>query len=101
MIIKSINNWYRKCKFQKVGCDWVVDSKAIEDACGICQGDGSTCHTIRGEYTKQTLGGGGYREMIIIPNGSRNIRIEEKGYSENYISIGSATSSKFYLNGKR
>ncbi|XP_017770660.1 PREDICTED: A disintegrin and metalloproteinase with thrombospondin motifs 7, partial [Nicrophorus vespilloides] len=86
------------CK--KVGCDWMVDSTAVEDACGICQGDGSTCDTIKGVYSKQSSGAG-YREMIVIPAGSRNIRVEETDYSENYISIGSASSRKFYLNGKR
>lgn len=85
---------------QKVGCDWVVDSDAKEDDCGICQGDGSTCDTIKGVYNKQSESQG-YREMIVIPPGSRNIRIEEKNKTENYISIGSATSRKFYLNGKR
>lgn len=79
----------------------MVDSVAVEDACGICQGNSTTCSTIEGVYKKQSLGGSGYKEMIIIPNGARNIRIEEQSYSENYISIASATSAKFYLNGKR
>lgn len=91
---------------QKVGCDWVVDSTAVEDACGVCQGNGTTCYTKKGIYKKQNLGGGGngiggYKEMILIPNGARNIRIEEQAYSRNYISIASATTAKFYLNGKR
>ncbi|XP_018575979.1 A disintegrin and metalloproteinase with thrombospondin motifs 7-like [Anoplophora glabripennis] len=86
------------CK--KVGCDWVVDSTAKEDDCGICQGDGTKCDKKWGEYNKQSRSPG-YREIVVIPQGARNIRIEEKGYSENYISIGSALSRRFYLNGKR
>lgn len=77
-----------------------MDSDAAEDECGICLGDSTKCDKIEGVYRKQSLGVG-YREMIAIPSGSRNIRIEELGSSENYIGIGSAVSKKFYLNGKR
>lgn len=31
---------------QNVGCDYEIDSHAVEDRCGVCHGDGSTCHTI-------------------------------------------------------
>ncbi|XP_008201118.2 A disintegrin and metalloproteinase with thrombospondin motifs 7 isoform X1 [Tribolium castaneum] len=85
---------------RKVGCDWVVDSTAQEDECGICQGDGTKCDKIEGLYSKQSHSPG-YREVVVIPPGARNIRIEEKDHSENYISIGSALAKKFYLNGKR
>jgi hypothetical protein len=43
----------------------------------------------------------GYKEVVVIPAGSRNIKVEEVGNSRNYIGIGSATSAKFFLNGKR
>ncbi|KAL1506613.1 hypothetical protein ABEB36_005941 [Hypothenemus hampei] len=86
------------CK--KVGCDWVVDSKAKEDECGICQGDGTKCDIRKGEYTKQS-GVPGYREIVVIPRGARNIRVEETEQSENYIELEHAIHKKFYLNGKR
>ncbi|XP_060526529.1 A disintegrin and metalloproteinase with thrombospondin motifs 7 isoform X2 [Cylas formicarius] len=86
------------CK--KVGCDWVVDSTATEDDCGICNGDGTRCDIVRGEYKKQSSTPG-YGEVVVIPSGARNIRVEEKSYSENYIGIESALKKKFYLNGKR
>lgn len=78
----------------------MVDSTATEDNCGICQGDGTRCDQIDGEYNKQSQSPG-YREIVVIPPGARNIRIEEKKPTENYISIGSALAKKFYLNGKR
>lgn len=31
---------------QNVGCDYEIDSHAVEDRCGVCHGDGSTCHTV-------------------------------------------------------
>lgn len=30
-----------------MGCDFEIDSGALEDRCGVCHGDGSTCHTVR------------------------------------------------------
>ena len=85
---------------QKVGCDWVVDSGAEEDACGVCRGDGSKCRIVQGLYEKQSREAG-YKEVIIIPAGSRNIRVEETDFSDNYVSISSELSGKFYLNGKK
>lgn len=32
---------------QNVGCDYVVESSAVEDRCGVCHGNGSTCTTVR------------------------------------------------------
>ncbi|XP_043799822.1 A disintegrin and metalloproteinase with thrombospondin motifs 7-like isoform X3 [Apis laboriosa] len=84
---------------RKVGCDWTVDSDATEDRCGICHGDGTQCETTGGVYDKND--GPGYKEVIIVPNGSRNIKIEEIGNSKNYIGIGVPNSDKYFLNGKR
>ncbi|XP_058791998.1 A disintegrin and metalloproteinase with thrombospondin motifs 7-like isoform X2 [Phymastichus coffea] len=84
---------------RKVGCDWAVDSDATEDRCGICHGDGTQCVTIRGLYDKNE--GPGYREVVVIPEGSRNIKIEEIGNSKNYIGIGRPGLDEYFLNGKR
>jgi hypothetical protein len=46
--------------FQRVGCDWEVDSGAKEDRCGICHGDGSQCETQKGVYSKRE-GSGDYK----------------------------------------
>lgn len=85
--------------FQKVGCDWKVDSDAMEDRCGICHGDGTQCETISGFYDNNE--GVGYKEIIVIPAGSRNVKIEEVGDNRNYISIGVPNSEKYFLNGQR
>lgn len=77
-----------------------MDSDAQEDACGVCQGDGNSCDIIQDYFSKQSHGPG-YKEVTIIPSGSRNIRVEEVKESDNYLSVGSATSKKFYLNGNR
>lgn len=36
--------------FQNVGCDFEIDSGAVEDRCGVCHGNGSTCHTVSGTF---------------------------------------------------
>lgn len=47
----------------KVGCDWIVDSDAEEDACGVCGGDGSACKTVQGIYSKGTTRQSGFSEV--------------------------------------
>lgn len=44
--------WLRRCPwsshlFQNIGCDYEIDSYAVEDRCGVCHGDGSTCRTVK------------------------------------------------------
>lgn len=85
----------------RVGCDWVVDSEAEEDACGVCGGDGSACKTVQGIYNKGTTKQSGFSEVAVIPAGSRNVKIKEKVNPGNYISIGSAKSRKLYIHGAR
>lgn len=48
------------CVLQNVGCDFEIDSGAVEDRCGVCQGNGSTCHTVSGTFQEaEGLGTGG------------------------------------------
>lgn len=30
-----------------MGCDYEIDSNAVEDRCGVCHGNGSTCETVK------------------------------------------------------
>jgi hypothetical protein len=54
---------YDVISFQRVGCDWEVDSDAKEDRCGICHGDGSQCETRKGLYSKRD-GSGDYKSQL-------------------------------------
>lgn len=38
---------------QIVGCDHQLGSTIKEDNCGVCNGDGSTCRLVRGQYKSQ------------------------------------------------
>lgn len=52
----SVTNWRLLepgvSTLQNVGCDFQIDSNAVEDRCGICQGNGSTCKTVKKTFEK-------------------------------------------------
>ncbi|XP_052903499.1 A disintegrin and metalloproteinase with thrombospondin motifs 9 [Anopheles moucheti] len=76
---------------RKAGCDYVLNSDAKLDQCGVCNGNNTTCLTVSGQlYT-----GTGYTQTkqnsihkvspdksmeFHIPDGSTNINIVHKGY---------------------
>lgn len=33
-----------------MGCDYVINSDAIEDVCGVCKGDGTRCKFVEKTY---------------------------------------------------
>ncbi|KAG8133135.1 hypothetical protein E2320_010953, partial [Naja naja] len=93
---------------QVVGCDHVLGSSAVEDACGVCKGDNSSCRIYKGQYTKQHFTNRKkfknifniikYYSLVTIPAGARSINVYEMNVSNSYIAV--RTSSKMYhLNG--
>lgn len=38
---------------QNIGCDYVIDSSAVEDRCGVCLGNGSTCTTVKKTFEER------------------------------------------------
>ncbi|CAM4532053.1 unnamed protein product [Leuciscus chuanchicus] len=83
------------CKY--IGCDYEIDSDAVEDQCGVCHGNGSTCETVR--KTFEDSEGLGYVDIGLIPEGARDIRIEEVAEAENYLALRSNDPNKYFLNG--
>ncbi|NWY04962.1 ATS7 metalloproteinase, partial [Nothoprocta ornata] len=83
------------CK--KVGCDYEIDSSAVEDRCGVCHGNGSTCHTVQRMFEDSE--GLGYVDIGIIPVGAREIRIEEVAEAGNFLALRSEDPEKYFLNG--
>uniref|UniRef100_A0A7N6FHP0 Peptidase M12B domain-containing protein n=1 Tax=Anabas testudineus TaxID=64144 RepID=A0A7N6FHP0_ANATE len=83
------------CK--KIGCDYMIDSTAIEDRCGVCHGNGSTCTTVRRTFEESE--GLGYVDIGLIPEGAWDIRIEEVVEAGNFLALRSDTSNKYFLNG--
>uniref|UniRef100_A0AAY4CEZ3 A disintegrin and metalloproteinase with thrombospondin motifs 7 n=1 Tax=Denticeps clupeoides TaxID=299321 RepID=A0AAY4CEZ3_9TELE len=83
------------CK--SVGCDYQIDSNAIEDRCGVCHGNGSTCETVTRMFERSE--GQGYVDVALIPAGARDIRIMEVAESGNFLALRSSDPDKYFLNG--
>uniref|UniRef100_A0A8C0ZZG6 A disintegrin and metalloproteinase with thrombospondin motifs 7 n=1 Tax=Castor canadensis TaxID=51338 RepID=A0A8C0ZZG6_CASCN len=83
------------CK--NVGCDFEIDSGAVEDRCGVCHGNGSTCHTVSGTFEEAE--GLGYVDVGLIPAGAREIIIEEVAEAANFLALRSEDPDKYFLNG--
>ncbi|XP_026096265.1 A disintegrin and metalloproteinase with thrombospondin motifs 12 [Carassius auratus] len=83
------------CK--EVGCDFGINSNAKEDGCGVCLGDGSTCETVKENFVAQD--GFGYTDLVLIPEGARDIFIQEVEEAGNFLAIRAADSDEYYLNG--
>ncbi|XP_031426378.1 A disintegrin and metalloproteinase with thrombospondin motifs 12 isoform X2 [Clupea harengus] len=80
-----------------VGCDYGIDSNAEEDRCGVCLGDGSTCQTVHENFDQPD--GYGYVDMVVIPEGARDIFIQERGEAGNFLAMKRPNSEDYYLNG--
>ncbi|KDR20850.1 A disintegrin and metalloproteinase with thrombospondin motifs 12, partial [Zootermopsis nevadensis] len=81
---------------QVVGCNWILGSDAVEDQCGVCNGEGKEC-TIVEDTFKDT--GRGYVKIATIPAGSMRISIEELNPSTNTLALKAEDDKTFYLNG--
>ncbi|XP_076594528.1 A disintegrin and metalloproteinase with thrombospondin motifs 7 [Chaetodon auriga] len=80
-----------------VGCDYVIESSAVEDRCGVCHGNGSTCTTVRRTFEESE--GLGYVDIGLIPEGAWDIRIEEMAEAGNFLALRSDNPGKYFLNG--
>ncbi|XP_075994726.1 A disintegrin and metalloproteinase with thrombospondin motifs 12-like [Genypterus blacodes] len=83
------------CK--EVGCDYGIDSNAVEDRCGVCLGDGTSCQTVY-----KSFDGGesfGYVDIGVIPQGARDILVKEVEEAGNFLALRSDGSEEYYLNG--
>ncbi|XP_058484781.1 A disintegrin and metalloproteinase with thrombospondin motifs 7 [Solea solea] len=83
------------CK--NLGCDYVIDSNAVEDRCGVCHGNGSTCTTVKKTFEESE--GLGYVDIGLIPVGAWDIRIEEMAEAGNFLALRSDNPSTYFLNG--
>ncbi|KAK0072902.1 hypothetical protein PV325_010630, partial [Microctonus aethiopoides] len=91
------NNMCISGRCRKVGCDWVLDSGAIEDRCHICQGDGTQCTVIEGDYNETK--GYGYAKVVTIPKSAKGIKVFERGPSQNSLAVKLEHYDDYCLNG--
>ncbi|XP_066246536.1 A disintegrin and metalloproteinase with thrombospondin motifs 12-like [Euwallacea similis] len=95
----EVGNPLKMCvagKCVEVGCDnKFTGSEAVMDRCGICNGDGTRCKTIKGEAV---VDGEGYQLLTVVPAGSRSFKLQEMKPSENYFVLGLPDKKTFYFN---
>ncbi|XP_047448785.1 A disintegrin and metalloproteinase with thrombospondin motifs 12 [Mugil cephalus] len=80
-----------------VGCDFGIDSNAVEDRCGVCLGDGTSCETVYKSFDEAE--GFGYVDVGVIPEGARDILVKEVEEAGNFLALRSVGSEEYFLNG--
>uniref|UniRef100_A0A8C4F1S5 ADAMTS-like 2 n=1 Tax=Dicentrarchus labrax TaxID=13489 RepID=A0A8C4F1S5_DICLA len=82
---------------QPIGCDGVLFSSNTLDKCGVCQGDGSSCSRVTGNFRRgaMTLG---YSFITQIPEGSWDIQIIERKKSADVLAV-TDQAGNFFFNG--
>ncbi|XP_074495348.1 A disintegrin and metalloproteinase with thrombospondin motifs 12-like [Sebastes fasciatus] len=81
-----------------VGCDYGIDSNAVEDRCGVCLGDGTSCKTVYKSFNEGE--GFGYVDVGVIPEGARDILVKEVEEAGNFLALRSeASEEEYFLNG--
>ncbi|XP_033614893.1 ADAMTS-like protein 2 [Fukomys damarensis] len=81
-------------KCEPIGCDGVLFSTHTLDKCGICQGNGSSCTHVTGNYRKGNAPLG-YSLVTHIPAGARDIQIVERKKSADMLAL--ADEAGFYF----
>ncbi|GAB0092696.1 A disintegrin and metalloproteinase with thrombospondin motifs 9 [Sergentomyia squamirostris] len=89
------------------GCDHVLNSAAILDKCGVCNGNNDTCEDVFGSLSHQHFSeelsnrSTFYYRVAMIPKGSTNIEIIQPGYGNdnNYIAL-MDDQGNYLLNGE-
>uniref|UniRef100_A0A8C0A4E7 ADAMTS like 2 n=1 Tax=Bos mutus grunniens TaxID=30521 RepID=A0A8C0A4E7_BOSMU len=82
---------------QPIGCDGVLFSTHTLDKCGVCQGDGSSCTHVTGNYRKGNTHLG-YSLVTHIPAGARDIQIVERKKSADVLALADE-AGYFFFNG--
>ncbi|XP_070531612.1 ADAMTS-like protein 2 isoform X2 [Ptychodera flava] len=87
-------------KCESIGCDGKLYSTATVDQCGVCNGNGTTCRTVRRHFHHTNISTG-YTEIVRIPSGATNIKIIKNSKSDStFLALKSGASNDFYINGQ-
>ncbi|KAM4696016.1 ADAMTS-like protein 2 [Rhinophrynus dorsalis] len=84
-------------KCEPIGCDGVLFSTHTLDKCGVCQGDGSSCVHVTGNYRKGASHLG-YSLVTHIPVGARDIQVVERKKSADVLAVADE-AGYFFFNG--
>ncbi|XP_048835152.1 ADAMTS-like protein 2 [Brienomyrus brachyistius] len=82
---------------EPIGCDGVLFSPHTLDKCGVCQGNGSSCSRITGNF-RRGASSLGYSFITQIPEGSWDIQIIERKKSADVLAV-TDQAGNFFFNG--
>ncbi|MBN3299483.1 ATL2 protein, partial [Amia calva] len=82
---------------EPIGCDGVLFSPHTLDKCGVCQGNGSSCIRVTGNFRRGTSNLG-YSFITQIPEGSWDIQIIERKKSADILAV-TDQAGNFFFNG--
>uniref|UniRef100_A0A1A7WAZ4 ADAM metallopeptidase with thrombospondin type 1 motif, 12 n=1 Tax=Iconisemion striatum TaxID=60296 RepID=A0A1A7WAZ4_9TELE len=69
----------------------------VEDRCGVCLGDGTSCEMVYSSFDEED--GFGYVDVGVIPAGARDVLVKEMEEAGNFLAVRSVGSDKYFLNG--
>ncbi|XP_035385679.1 thrombospondin type-1 domain-containing protein 4 isoform X2 [Electrophorus electricus] len=72
-------------------------ARHLEDVCGVCAGDGSSCELVTGTLYHSVLPTG-YYKLLDIPRGAQRIKIQETQKTRNYLAL-KTDSGESLING--
>ncbi|KAK3538971.1 hypothetical protein QTP86_023569 [Hemibagrus guttatus] len=82
---------------EPIGCDGILFSPNTLDKCGVCQGDGSSCSRVTGNFRRGSSSLG-YSFITQIPEGSWDIQIIERKKSADILAV-TDQAGNFFFNG--
>nr|XP_022900548.1 A disintegrin and metalloproteinase with thrombospondin motifs 6-like isoform X1 [Onthophagus taurus] len=85
------------CK--EIPCDLDLESNAVEDSCGVCRGDSTSCTVIKGDITVPCTGHIKEERVLNIPRSASNIKVEEMMPTESRIQIRSGNGETVFIVG--
>lgn len=71
-------------RVQEVGCDFGIDSNAVEDRCGVCLGDGTSCETVHKSFDEGEGSGESNTEGTGTAGNTSNCPCVKKKISVNF-----------------
>ncbi|CAK9293472.1 unnamed protein product [Gordionus sp. m RMFG-2023] len=86
-----------------LACDNELNSNAIRDACGVCNGNNASCKLSAGNLfidsdQNDSISKSNYKHLMTIPQSSTSIKISEFNKSQNFLAM-SVAGNEFILNG--
>ncbi|XP_077275525.1 A disintegrin and metalloproteinase with thrombospondin motifs 7 [Temnothorax americanus] len=84
---------------REIPCDLDMESAAVEDVCGVCRGDSTSCTLKQG--TVSIMAQARLKKITDVPAGARNIRVEEAEPTKSRIVVRTRSTKTVLIDGNR